>query len=88
MRKYYISGLVGSTIPSIFVLVLVLWSLGLLLWAYALPVWLIGGFSAGYIGTRLEKNKTVSVGFGLVALTAILGFIFSFLLGLLFISAM
>jgi hypothetical protein len=80
MRKYYISGLIGSSIPGFFILVLVFWSLGILLGSYALPVWLLGGLPAGYIGTKLEKEDSSSP--GLIILTVILGFLFAFIIGI------
>lgn len=77
-RKFYISGLIGSAIPGFFVLVLVFWSLGTLLWIYALPVWLLGGLPAGYIGTKLSTDYSSSS--GLIVLTMILGFLFAFII--------
>lgn len=80
MKKYYVSGLLGSAIPGFIILVLVLWSLGILLWAYALPVWIVGGYLAGLIGSKLEKGTAK---FATYLATALLGFIIATLLGIL-----
>ena len=82
MRKYYVSGLIGSGIPSLFILVLVFWSLGILLWTYAIPVWLIGGFSGGFIGNKLAGKDVV---FTEILATAFLGFVIASVMGLLII---
>lgn len=82
MQKYYISSFIGSSIPAFILLVLVFWSLGILLWAYALPVWLVSGFSAGQIGYRFAGNQNNLKSY---IATALLGFLFGFLLGLLVI---
>ncbi|NIV98871.1 hypothetical protein GWN26_06855 [Candidatus Saccharibacteria bacterium] len=88
MLKYYISGLVGSIIPEFYVAAF----FGVLgahriHWEIILPGWLISGLLAGYIGTRFEKKFTGSLiklsKIGLIALTAILGFITASLIGML-----
>ena len=80
MNKYYVSGLIGSGIPVFIVLVFLTFSLGIFLWVLALPTWLIGGLSAGYLGDRFSKDNS---GFGLRVLTAFLGFVFGCVIGIL-----
>jgi len=82
LRNYYISGLIGSSIPAFIILVLVFWSLGILLWAFALPVWLISGFSAGFIGCKFSSNQSDFTGF---IATTLLGFLIASLMGLVII---
>ena len=82
LRKYYLSSFIGSSIPAFIILVLLLWSLGILLWAYALPVWLLSGFFAGQIGSRFAGSQEDLRSY---IATALLGFVIAFLAGLLVI---
>jgi hypothetical protein len=63
MNKYYVSGLIGSGIPGFIVLVFLTFSLGIFLWVLALPTWLIGGLSAGYLGETLSTFYPVTISF-------------------------
>ena len=80
IRNYYISGLIGSSLPALFILVLVFWSLGILLWAFALPVWLVSGFSAGLVGCKFASDQSDFKSF---IATTLLGFLIASLMSLL-----